>query len=178
MRIAVVDDLLADQQEHLLTTGEAAQLLGSTRQHVVDLCKRGDLPFLTVGTHRRVRRADIEQARSRTQALTRDQRRSLWLGHAIAGKLVADPESVLTLARDNLERLRSQHTRGQASRWLGEWDRLLDGPVERILETLTSATPRARELRQNSPFAGVLTEQERAQVLQAWHTHSGSKRQG
>ena len=38
----------------LLTTGEVAKLLGTSRQQVVNLCERGDLPFVMVGKHRRV----------------------------------------------------------------------------------------------------------------------------
>ena len=43
----------------LLTTGQAARLLGTSRQHVVDLCTSGRLAFQVVGTHRRVRRGDV-----------------------------------------------------------------------------------------------------------------------
>ncbi|MFN0284487.1 MAG: helix-turn-helix domain-containing protein [Kineosporiaceae bacterium] len=32
----------------LLTIGQVASLLGVSRQHVVDLCMRGDLPFVSV----------------------------------------------------------------------------------------------------------------------------------
>jgi excisionase family DNA binding protein len=149
----------------LLTTGEAAKILNTSRQHVVDLCDRGDLPFVTTGSHRRIRRADVEALRTRTQRLTRDQQLSLWLGYAIAGKLVADPVGVVEKARHNLAKLRVTHARGASRRWLDEWGRLLSGPVDSILEVLTSRTPRARELRQNSPFAGVLTESERWNVL-------------
>src|SRR6266540_5160063 len=152
----------------LLTTGEAARILGTSRQHVVDLCDRGDLPFVTTGSHRRVRRSDVEALRSRTQRLTRDQLRSLWVNQAIAGKLVADPAGVLGRARTNLARLRLLHTRGQAASWLAEWERILDGPVEGVLEALTSTSPRSRELRQNSPFAGLLSDEERARVLTAF----------
>src|SRR6266540_6633326 len=105
----------------LLTTGEAARILGTSRQHVVDLCDRGDLPFVTTGSHRRVRRSDVEALRSRTQRLTRDQNRSLWLGYAIAGKVVADPSRVLEKARRNLARLERVHSSGASSRWLAEW---------------------------------------------------------
>ena len=52
-----------------------------------------------------------------------------------------------------------------AARRLAEWERLLAGPAEGVLEALTSRTPRARELRQNSPFAGVLSEEERHKAL-------------
>lgn len=50
----------------------------------VNLCNSGDLPFSTTGRHRRVRRADVEALRTRTQRMTRDQLRSLWLNHAVA----------------------------------------------------------------------------------------------
>lgn len=157
-------DAVAPEGGQLLSTGEAARILGVSRQHIVDLCERGDLPFTTVGTHRRISRDDLEALRGRTRRLTRDQRRSLWLGYAVAGKLVADPEPALRKARENLESLR-RGRRGAGRRWLEEWDRLLSGPIDGVLHALTSPSPRARELRQNSPFAGVLTSAERARVL-------------
>ena len=169
MRSAAYDALAEAEGDQLLTTGEAASLLNSSRQHVVDLCDRGELPFTTVGTHRRIRRADLEALRTRTQRMTRDQRRSLWLAYATVGRIVEDPDRAQQLARRNLERMR-ESSRGQARRWLDEWERLLDGPVDRVLSTLVSTSPRDRELRQNSPFAGVLDEKTRARVLERWRT--------
>jgi len=55
--------------------------------------------------------------------------------------------------------------RGVAARWLGECARLLDGPVDELLEAMTSRSERGCELRQNSPFAGVLTQRERGRIL-------------
>lgn len=162
--------------DRLLTTGEAAELLGASRQHVVDLCDRGDLPCESVGTHRRVRRSDVvafQHRGSRHGDLTRDQMRSLWLHSAVAGKVVADPGRTLGRARQNLERLAAAHPRGQAARWLAEWSRLLDGPLEGVLEALTSRSSWAVELRQNSPFGGSLTVRERARVLDAFRKGSG-----
>lgn len=165
MRTVVVDAMTSAESDELLTTGEAAKLLNTSRQHVVNLCDSGDLPFTTTGKHRRVRRADVEALRTRTQRLTRDQLKSLWLNHAVAGALVTDPEHTLELARTNLATMRSARPGGQASRWLDTWADLLEGPVEGILEALTSRSPRSRELRQNSPFAGALDPQTRTQVL-------------
>jgi hypothetical protein len=48
-----------------------------------------------------------------------------------------------------------------------EWERLLEGPLTELLTALTSPSPRSRELRQNNPFAGVLSEEERRRVLGA-----------
>lgn len=167
VRTLTYDRIAGAEADELLTTGEAAALLNSSRQHIVDLCERGELPYATVGTHRRIRRADVEALRTRTQRLTRDQRRSLWLAYAVAGHIVADPHPAKNLARRNLERMRAS-TRGQARRWLDEWEDLLNGPIDDLLATLVSPSPRGREMRQNSPFSGLLNEAERAKVLDAW----------
>jgi excisionase family DNA binding protein len=153
--------------EQLLTTGEAAELLGVSRQHIVNLCLSGQLPYVVVGTHRRIRRGDLEPLRSHSTKLNRDQVRSLLLGCAVAGRVALDPEGTLALARRNLDRARQTAPRGSAKVWLQEWARLLDGPLPDLLIALTSPSPRSRELRQNTPFAGVLTEVERQRVLDA-----------
>ena len=149
----------------LLTTGEAARILGTSRQHIVDLCSAGELPFTTVGKHRRIRREDLESLRDSGVRMTRDQVRSLLLAYAVAGHVVADPESSLALARRNLERMRVTASRGAARVWFEEWSKLLDGPLTDLLRALTSHSVRSRELRQNSPFAGILAEDERRSVL-------------
>ncbi len=169
VRTAVYDTVSSTDPEELLTTGEAAALLSSTRQHVVDLCERGDLPFTLVGRHRRVRRGDIDAIRTRSERVTRDQRRSLWLAYATVGKIVANPDKAMTLARTNLDLMREQ-SRGETRRWLAEWQRLVDGPLDRLLELYLSRSLRGRELRQNAPFAGLLSDRERQRVLASWRT--------
>ena len=157
-----------DETSDLISTGRAAAILGTSRQHITDLCERGDLPFTTTGVHRRVSRRDVETLAARGRRLTRDQRRSLWLNQAVAGKLVQNPESVISHARRNLGTLQKKHTRGQAAHALSEWDKVLNRPVEEILDVLVSPTPYAREMRQNSPFAGVLDDDERTKVLESF----------
>jgi excisionase family DNA binding protein len=156
---------MADR-ELLLTTGEAAALLRSSRQHVVDLCERGLLPHVKVGSHRRVRRADIDALLR--PAPTRDQLKALWLHRAVAGRLVTDPDAVLAKAMANLGRLRQVHPDGMTAVWLDRWRVILDGQIEGVIEALTSVEPYAIELRQNSPFAGVLPEEDRRAVLAAF----------
>lgn len=174
MRTATYDRVTRAETEELLTTGEAAALLNSSRQHVVDLCERGQLPFTTIGTHRRIQRLDVEAVRTRTSRMTRDQRRSLWLAYALAGKIVQDPVSAIRLARINLQAMRLA-SRGQARRWLDEWECLLDGSIDNLLRSLVSPSPKNRELRQNNPFAGLLCQQERTRALEAWGNDPGSK---
>jgi hypothetical protein len=100
--------------------------------------------------------------------LNRDQRQSIWLHGAVAGHLLADPTNTLARARANLVRLRSMHPSGRSARWLAAWESVLDDGPEKVLQTLTSQTPLAIELRQNSPFAEVLSDEERRRILGAF----------
>lgn len=155
--------------DDLLTTGQAARLLGTSRQHVVDLCASGRLNHQMAGVHRRVSRRDVEAIRKRSLDLARDQQRSLWLHRAVAGKLALDPPRVLDQAQRNLTRLREVHPRGSVRADFDAWQALLNGPLDILLDLLVSKSPQAVELRQNSPFAGVLTQIERTKALRAFH---------
>jgi hypothetical protein len=88
-------------------------------------------------------------------------RRSRALHEAVAAKLEARPE-LLTVARMNLERWLSVN-RAAA---LLEWQRVLeDTPLRDLLALLRADDERARRLRQSSPFAGVLSPDERQAIL-------------
>lgn len=130
------------------------------------MCDQGLLPYVRVGSHRRIRRADV--AAVLRPELTRDQLKALWLHRAVAGRLVSDPDAVLGKAKANLDRLRTIHRDGMAARWLERWAVVLESGVEAVLTVLTSRAPEDVELRQNSPFAGVLSEVERRAVLAAF----------
>jgi excisionase family DNA binding protein len=156
----------------LLSTGDAARFLGTSRQHVVDLCDSGRLPCVRVGTHRRVDPLALKAfllSPSTRQGLRREQLASLWLHHAVAGHLVRNPEAVLERAWRNLDRLSRRHP--SARPWLDAWRRTLDNGPAATLQMLTSTSESAVELRQNSPFAGVLTEAERRNVLESFRTY-------
>ena len=168
----VLDLDLSPGDDELLTTGKAAKLLGVSRQHVVDLCDSGELPAVRVGAHRRIALRDVERIKGSATTLTRDQLRSLLLGHAVAGRVVEDPDRARALARRNIERMRATSLRGSARVWIDEWASLVEGPLPDLLDALTSRSPRSRELRQNTPFAGMLSEHERAAVLA--HVSRGS----
>lgn len=158
-------ELAADGDDRLISTGEAAEILGVSRQHVANLCSSGLLPYSLVGSHRRVRRADVEQLAVGKSRMTRDQTASLLFGAAIAGKVLADPERTRALARENLRKMHDRATRTSAREWLKEWDDIVDGPLTGLITVLTSPSPRSRELRQNNPFAGVLSQSERERIL-------------
>jgi excisionase family DNA binding protein len=149
----------------LLSIGEAAILLRSSRQHIIGLCARGLLPYVIDGSHRRLRRSDVEALIR--PVLTRKQVEQLWLHQAVAGKFVANPTSVMAAATINLRRLRRLHPEGREWEWLDRWQVVLDAGPDAMLDALTSSSEYAIELRDASPFAGVLSEEERRTVLAA-----------
>jgi hypothetical protein len=88
-------------------------------------------------------------------------RRSLALHEAVAARLEAQPE-LLEVARANLQR-RLQVRSVPALR---EWQDLLDRvTLPDLLAVLRSPSEAAARLRQSSPFAGVLTPEERQSIL-------------
>ncbi len=49
-------------------------------------------------------------------------------------------------------------------RWATEWERILALSPAQMAKAIASDSPKARQLRQSSPFAGVLTPQERRRI--------------
>ena len=82
-------------------------------------------------------------------------------------RLVADrlTSEIVATALRNIDRWESA---GQLdSRWANEWRRLLERPLPEIQRALRSDSKIARELRQTSPFVGLVTEQERRRIIEA-----------
>lgn len=88
---------------------------------------------------------------------------SLALGRAVTRHLRAEESVVRARADRNLNRARAQYD--VEPQWIREWQQLLDGPVEALVEVLTSPDEHARVLRQSGPFAGALTPRERWAIL-------------
>ena len=85
---------------------------------------------------------------------------SLELGRQVADRLRQRPE-LLQLAHANLARWTRLSAEAPALlRCYAEWRELLNHPLEEICAVLTSESDEARRLRQNSPFAGVLSARE------------------
>lgn len=92
-------------------------------------------------------------------------RRQLAEHIAIAERLRVDPSTLLEYARDNVARWASSIVSVSLPAWLTEWQQILAGPLDALLDTLTADTEKAAQLRRTSPFVGVLTLQERLAIL-------------
>ena len=105
----------------------------------------------------------LEKAReSRPRLPRREERVSYELHRAVAEKVSEDPEPVLGKARTNLLRM-SARTRGAYGQgWVAEWDELVNGgDISRLVESMLRPDERGIDLRQMTPFAGVLSQEER-----------------
>jgi hypothetical protein len=92
--------------------------------------------------------------------------RSLAMHCKIAQKISRDPE-LLNTAKENLARW-SQKSAGERPRYLQEWEEILDRPWPEIADFITSISGDAIRLRSSSPFAGVLSAEERKRIYEAF----------
>jgi transcriptional regulator with XRE-family HTH domain len=135
---------------------------GGTSQPTVAAYEAGrKSPTLDTLT-RLARSVDLEPTVEYHPPMTREERRSLALHEAIADRLLQDPDACVAKARRNL-RLMAAGPAG-SSPFLKEWTVLLDRPLEALIPVLTDRDPWARELRQVTPFAGILSAAERTAV--------------
>jgi hypothetical protein len=111
---------------------------------------------------RLARAAGLEAAVEFYPPLTREDRRSIRLHRAIATRLTEEPDRVLAQARHALTHMIERQD--GVPQPLREWEVLLDRPLSALLALLIDPDPWARELRHVTPFAGVLTAAERAEV--------------
>jgi hypothetical protein len=84
----------------------------------------------------------------------------------IAQKISRDPD-LLNIAKQNLARWEKKST-GLKRGYLQEWREILDQPWPEIAEMITSMNEESTRLRSSSPFAGILTDQERERIYAAF----------
>ncbi len=86
-----------------------------------------------------------------------NDRASLEMARRVAELLRCDPQ-VLEIARANLARWSRQNASAASLlRCYAEWEHILERPVDQICDLLCSESDESQRLRQNSPFAGVLS---------------------
>ena len=95
--------------------------------------------------------------------------RSQALHQAVAEKIRFNPD-LLRMALQNLERWTT--TGSKVTKPLfEEWKRIIQTwPLEKLLELLGEQSERASQLRQASPFTGILSQREREEIFQRYET--------
>jgi hypothetical protein len=92
--------------------------------------------------------------------------RSLAMHAAMAQKIEREP-TLLDIPRENMERWRARWS-DKPPPWWREWRALLQRPWPEIAALITEPSENAARLRQSTPFAGILTDAERARIYEAF----------
>lgn len=106
--------------------------------------------------------------------------RSIALHRAVADRIRANPR-VLETALRNLKKYLHNYTseKRKPPRWLVKWNTILkEKSQDEILKFLVSDDEKAKQLRQSSPFAGILTPQERWKIYEAFRPGTYYSRRG
>lgn len=90
--------------------------------------------------------------------------RSRELHQHVARRLARDP-SLRAVARERLRKLREVNPHGSV--YHDRWAALLEGPLTRLLGTLTEVSEQADALRKESPFTPLVTAEERRRVFES-----------
>lgn len=111
--------------------------------------------------------SDVEDNERVEGSLSYEKLKSLYLHKAIIDELRKDKDRVVGIALENIERWKEVHRPdGMTVKYLDEWKQILDGgSFHRLSKVLTGLDEHSCDLRQNSPFAGVLSDEKRLMVL-------------
>ena len=95
------------------------------------------------------------------------ERRSLALHRAIAAKIRQHPE-LLRIAGENLDRW--SQVGGRSQPYWDRWRRILALPLEDVLKRIQEESQEMTDLRQSTPFAGVLDPKERWRIYDTFES--------
>ncbi len=95
----------------------------------------------------------------------RDERVSFELHRAIAKKLIDAPGKTRAAIPAGVARIRSNVRGPLAEAWLDEWLTLSTGPIGALVDVLVGTDEHSIEMRQNSPFLNVLSQDERLEAI-------------
>jgi hypothetical protein len=98
------------------------------------------------------------------------ERRRMAVARATAQRILADPR-LLQVGRDQLPTVRA-HSAGSAVALCDEWQALIEAGAEAVAAALIDASEHGHDLRQQSPFAGVLTDRQRWEAIATVYPHA------
>ena len=94
----------------------------------------------------------------------REDRVTYELHRAVARHLLENRDEVMSRVPEQVERMRGR-ARGGANTLLDDWLDLVDAPVGDIINVILGEDEHSKDMRQMSPFIGVLSEGERLQAI-------------
>ncbi len=145
-----------------ITQQELAAMAG-TSQSTIAAYERGSKSPTLRTIDNLARSQGLEVVVNYLPRMTREDRRSLAFHQAIADIIIKSPESSICRAKHNLQKLLQMHP--GAMQLLEKWQIWLDLPVDSLLVNILDPAPEAREMRQVSPFSGLLSANDRLRIV-------------
>lgn len=153
-------------------TQSALAVRAGTSQPTIALYESGAKSPTLATLQRLADSLGLELAVTYVPRMTREDRRSLAYHSAVAGILKQDPSFALARAKASLEKAEELHP--DARNLWHRWRRWLRLPIHELVANLLDPGMEARDMRQVSPFAGILGASERARILREFRSECGS----
>lgn len=87
--------------------------------------------------------------------------------HAVIAKKIEGDSKLLDIPRNNLKRWSARWGK-EAPVWYDTWCAIMERPWPEIAAIITEPSEESARLRQSSPFAGVLSAEERKRIYEAF----------
>lgn len=144
-------------------TQEKLANVGGTSQPTIAAYEAG-IKSPTLETLQRLANSlGIEMSISFVPMMTREDLRSLAYHQAIIDKLKKNPKLIVAKARKNLVLMKAKNP--SAKKLFRLWDEWLGFSLDSLVSCCLDSSLLSRDMRQVTPFAGVLSAQERLQVI-------------
>jgi transcriptional regulator with XRE-family HTH domain len=164
-------NLIRRLRNHAGVTQQVLATRAGTSQPTIALYEAGTKSPTLATLERLASSLGLDLVVTFTPRLTREDQRSLAYHQAIARMLRRDSVSTIRRAKRTLQRTSRRNLGAKAlfDRW-GLW---LELPTEELISKILDPGVLAREMRQVSPFAGVLLPGERAGILARFRREYG-----
>lgn len=152
------DETESLRRQMMLASDRRAEALFALAAEGMSMRKIADVTEVSLPVVQRL----LEKAKASRPALERrEERVSYELHRAVAEKVIEDPQPVLSKARNNLQKMLAKTRDAYSVGWVLEWQTLVSGDVTKLVEVMLRPDERGIDLRQMTPFAGVLSQEER-----------------
>ena len=101
-----------------------------------------------------------------TTKLNRHDKLSFAFHAAVKRELLSDPERVLTIAKNNLQRWRKNYN--DEPKWMDDWNKIIEKGTSSVVNVLDGKDEASTLLRSSSPFTGVISQSERMHIIQKY----------
>lgn len=159
-------------RSHAGITQQALAVRAGTSQPTIALYESGAKSPTVATLQRLASSLGLELVVTYAPPLKREDHRSLTYHHAVAKILRQDSVSAIKRAKRTLAKMSKDHP--GVKPLFDRWRVWLDLPTEELISRMLDPGMMAREMRQVTPFAGLLEPKERVRILKRFRKEYGS----